>query len=281
MENKFISLESISTKTTTNKTYNLTVKTSDKKISKIMKHYLEENMKHWNGRVNLVNSITRAKNTYSFKAREVRLLEKNSKTNEINAETVKSIMLAGMHLLDTLVNNNFTILSFDLNDFVLIDMGEKVGEKNYAVMCLFIGFDKLRSLTRNSIEIITPFKKNKFLAPEIVDIKSLPQTIEQPIKSAYYSLGKLVIYLLDTRFDHEAGTQSEAKAGAKAEAEVGAKAGTHSGAKAEAEAGAVDAAGHTFETYKKKLSPLINTKIYWMILRCMARNPNDRYLLFI
>ena len=37
----------------------------------------------------------------------------------------------------------------------------------------------------------------------------------------------------------------------------------------------------TIDEYKTDLAPLLNTKIYWMILRCLAYNPKNRYLLYI
>ena len=37
----------------------------------------------------------------------------------------------------------------------------------------------------------------------------------------------------------------------------------------------------TMDEYQTDLAPLLNTKIYWMILRCLAYNPKNRYLLYI
>ena len=83
-------------------------------------------------------------------------------------------------------------------------------------------------------------QKNKFFAPEIENISSLPAKISYPNKSSYYSIGKIALYLLSK-----------------------------------------NAKSRTMDEYKTDLAPLLNTKIYWMILRCLAYNSKNRYLFYI
>ena len=64
---------------------------------------------------------------------------------------------------------------------------------------LFIGFDKLVTVTNNFVEFVVPMQKNKFFAPEIENITSLPAKISYPNKSSYYSIGKIALYLLSKK----------------------------------------------------------------------------------
>ena len=126
------------------------------------------------------------------------------------------------------------------DDFIFIEMGVDPSNKDYTVLCLFIGFDKVIKTTKNFIEIVTPIDKNIFFAPEVENINSLPAKLTYPNKSGYYSIGKIAVFLLSK-----------------------------------------NAKTRTIDEYKTDLAPLLNTKIYWMILRCLAYNPKNRYLLYI
>ena len=38
---------------------------------------------------------------------------------------------------------------------------------------------------------------------------------------------------------------------------------------------------YTFEDYKKHLDCILETKLYWALLRCLKDKPEDRFYLFI
>jgi hypothetical protein len=220
--------------------YKLSVKNADKKVQKIILEYLENNIRNWNHNENLPNHIEQTKHSFTFNATNVQSLKNVSQQKNINAITVKAVMFAAMHLIHTLEKYNFTIIDFSLDDFIFIEMGGEINSKDYTVFCLFIGFDKLIKVNNDFIEIVVPMQKNKFFAPEIENISSLPAKISYPNKSSYYSIGKIALYLLSK-----------------------------------------NAKSRTMDEYKTDLAPLLNTKIYWMILRCLAYNPTNRYLLYI
>ena len=235
IQNKYIDLI-----TTDDSKYKLSVKNADKKIQKVILAYLEKNISSWNHYENLPNQIQQIKHSFIFNATNVQSLKNVSKQKNINAQTITAVMFAGLHLIHTLEKYNLAIIDFQLDDFIFIEMGGEIGSKDYTVFCLFIGFDKLVTVTNNFVEFVVPMQKNKFFAPEIENITSLPAKISYPNKSSYYSIGKIALYLLSK-----------------------------------------NAKSRTMDEYKTDLAPLLNTKIYWMILRCLAYNPKNRYLLYI
>ena len=179
------------------------------------------------------------KNAFLFDNIHIRSLEDIVDAKEdVNAELIKEIMLSSLNLLDTLEKYNLGLLNFDLADFIIIRIAE--GCKIYSPVCFFIGFEKLFHLKNKSIEIMVPFKKGTFLAPEVRNITALPAEIFNPNKASYYSVGLLAAFLTSNKKNLT-----------------------------------------TTEEFKDAVAPLLNTKVYWMILRCLKKEPSGRYLLFI
>ena len=244
IENKFIKFEKINN-SKENQKYKLTIKKNiDSKIKKIILLYLRLETKNLHGRPFTTRrnfDIEEKNEEFFITVTNIQLFNVIVKNKDINEMIIREILFSGKYILDTLDNNNFSVLSFDLKDFIFIESGGKIGDKTYTVACFFIGFDKLISIeTNKKIQIIEPFEKGKFLAPELRDIKSLPSQELYPIKAAYYSLGDLCTYLVAKKNNYT-----------------------------------------DIKEYQKALEPLLNTKIYWMILRCLKRDPYDRYLLYI
>ena len=235
LNNKYIDLI-----TSDNSKYKLSVKNTDKKTQKIILEYLENNINKWNHNENFTNYIEQTNKSFTFNATNVQSLKNISKRKNINALTIKAVMFTALDLIHTLEKYRFSIIDFELDDFIFIEMGGEIGSKDYTVFCLFIGFDKLMKVKNDFIEIIVPMQRNKFFAPEIEKISSLPAKLSYPNKSGYYSIGKIALFLLSK-----------------------------------------NAKTRTMDEYQTDLAPLLNTKIYWMILRCLAYNPKNRYLLYI
>ena len=62
--------------------------------------------------------------------------------------------------------------------------------------CFCINKDLLFDIHKNNIVINNPFEKNGgFFAPEILDIKNIPATVDY--KCSYYSLGLIIIYIMN------------------------------------------------------------------------------------
>ena len=220
--------------------YKLSVKKGNNIKHKMILEYLEKNFYRWNYEENLPNRIEQKKNLFLFNATRVDTLKNISKKGNVNALTIKAVMFTALHFIPALEKNKFAVIDYNLDDFIFIEMGGDPSNKDYTVLCLFIGFDKVIKTTKNFIEIVTPIDKNIFFAPEVENINSLPAKLTYPNKSGYYSIGKIAIFLLSK-----------------------------------------NAKTRTIDEYKTDLAPLLNTKIYWMILRCLAYNPKNRYLLYI
>ncbi len=216
-----------------NNMYEIKVKNNDKLINYFLKKL---NSRH-DRDVKFFESDKR--NKFIFKATQISTLEHffNSPKSTINYSILQEIMKSGKILIDALEKHNNTVIDFELKDFLIVINGE-IEYNTYDVKCIFVGFDKVVKF-KNTLEIDKPFKKTLFIAPEIMSIKSLPITVDYPIKSMYFSLANICVYLLVKRIPKN------------------------------------------YDEYKISLEQLENSKLYWMILRCVSDNPEDRYLLFI
>ena len=104
--------------------------------------------------------------------------------------------------------------------------------------------DYLKSLTNNSnIIFYEPIKNPYFGSPDILTLTSLPSTID--FKCIYYSLGALIVYCLLNEY---LLVGNEIKSD---------------------------------EEIENKLIPLLDTKIYWFLKRCLKTNCKKRLMLLI
>jgi hypothetical protein len=114
---------------------------------------------------------------------------------------------------------------------------------------VFINGDLLSKIDKNthSIQITFPFTPNDFfISPELLCVKSIPATIHY--KTAYFSLAILIIYILlgDVSFYMKYID-------------------TH-----------LIPISHLLKNH-----PILNTKIYWLLSRCLLNDPKDRSILLI
>jgi hypothetical protein len=233
IENKYIELTKFE-----HEKYNLSVKNSAHK--NIVQNYLDKSILEWNYYANMKNRIEKISKSFVFNNVKITGLKNLIHHKEINAITIKAFLITAMHLIHTLENNGFAIIDFDLDDFIIVEMGGEIGSKDYAILCFFKSFEKCLPVKNKFIEFVSPLKKNDFYAPEINEIVSIPAKLVFPKKSSYYSIGKIAVYMLTKNKKTK-----------------------------------------TMEEYKIDLEPLLNSKIYWMILRCLAYNQRNRYLLYI
>jgi hypothetical protein len=96
-----------------------------------------------------------------------------------------------------------------------------------------------------SIEFCTPINKTGFISPELANMTTLPAII--PHNSVYYSLGLLILYCCSSQPEKEKDNLQPKPP----------------------------------KEFKELLAPLIGTKLYWFIKRCLMDNPEKRLLLLI
>jgi len=96
--------------------------------------------------------------------------------------------------LKTLEQFNIYLSPLDLKDIVVI--GEHFFIMNDSKNVVF--FSDTIDIETNKLKIIHKWQKNKFVGPEIKQIKSLPASIS--IRSSYYNIGALVVYALFKKY---------------------------------------------------------------------------------
>jgi hypothetical protein len=159
------------------------------------------------------------------------------------------------------INNNFLSkivesLSIQLNYLIKFENNTILGYNPESVFvindCKFIFLNSLLlcEIKKEHILISHPFKYNDFfVSPELLKVNCLPTYIHY--KTAYFSFALLILYLLISNDDFYIKYLK-------------------------------------CENYHKKLlldylnkRPIINTKIYWLISRCLVEEPEKRSILFI
>jgi len=200
----------------------------------------------------IINGITEdTHKTLKFKASTIKTLEENQehlkvKYGKINFKAKDlSLMIRTLSLqLEYLLNyESHTILGYNPKDIIVID------DEKFA----FLGNElvvKLESEGSEQTIISCPYLNTDFFfSPEMLIIKELPSFIHY--KTSYFSLGCLFIYVLTGNDDFYK-----------------------------------EYLGDLNQWQKKLLEPLNDhpikdTKLYWIICRCLKDEPTERSLIFI
>ncbi len=194
--------------------------------------------------------------TIKFKAQSVMSLnqfqEEHNKENGTKKLSINIIsqMIANLAMqLNYLISEESrTILGYALENIIVIN------HKKFA----FLGSEFVSKIEENNnIQISYPFTSSDFfISPELFKITTIPSYVHY--KTAYFSLGCLVLYALssdDNFYKEYLNVEKE-----------------------------------TNETNETKCKILIdhlnslsikNTKIYWLLLRCLVEEPENRSILFI
>ena len=147
-----------------------------------------------------------------------------------------------VHMINTLTNQMETLRMKSRLFFYGLDLTDiLVINKNIFII---VNTNNLIELDKCQKATFTnPFELPYFSSPELLEIKSLPAEIDY--RASYYSLGALIIYYLTNEYLF-IGNEVMREA-----------------------------------NIEKCLQPLLNTKVYWFLKRCIKSKCEERILLFI
>lgn len=163
----------------------------------------------------------------TFEADNIMLIKDHPKFTYISI--LKLIKTLSKQLV-VLTNYNYSFSQYDLENIIVVDNNEYL----YISKEHFVPIDT----TTNNITISLPFKKTNLSSPELRQLETLPS--ETTVKTIYYSLASLILYLLFNVAD----------------------------------------VSSNHINVMDILIPIKETKLYWFILRGIEQNPKERYLLF-
>jgi len=172
------------------------------------------------------------------------------KENKLSYLNLKLLFLQGKKLLTSLKKDNLGVLNFNIEDFIIVNKEHTRRDSKF----MFLNQSKFTPLVNDNINIEHVInKKDLFLSNELIEIKSLPTTITD--KSSMFSLGLILCHCLNP-FDKKEFNSEDLKR--------------------------FDNGEDKFNSMiKKHLESILNSKLYWAILRVLEINPNDRYLIWI
>lgn len=188
-------------------------------------------------------------NTIIFKAESVKSISEyindkmksRGRKNMLVSEIAKMLRTLTMQLNYLIEIESSTIIGYNLSEIIVIN------DEKFA----FLGSELIAEIDPEGSEMATiscPFSANDFLiSPELLKIKEIPSLIHY--KTAYFSLGLLIIYLLlaDDEFyiDYLKHKQSD----------------------------------KIIESLNSH--PVKNTRIYWLLSRCLVEEPKNRSIILI
>lgn len=148
--------------------------------------------------------------------------------------------------LETLYNNiNIQLENLKKSEVGVVKISPKdifVFKNTDDIQFIFLNSDNIVDMNfKNKIMLIKPFKKDDYLAPEIMNIKKIPTTVSN--KCSYWSLGKIILYCLKNYKDN-------------------------------------DKINVNYDR-ENILNKIMNTRLYWAVQRNIEKNPNNRYSILI
>ena len=191
--------------------------------------------------------------TIKFKAQSVMTLKQFQEEHNKETCTIKlsiniiSQMIANLAMqLNYLISKESrTILGYAPENIIVIN------QKKFA----FLGSEFVSKIEENNnIQISYPFTSSDFfISPELLKINTLPSYVHY--KTSYFSLGCLVLYALSSDDNFYKEYLKETKETKETKCKI-----------------LID--------YLNSLS-IKNTKIYWLLSRCLVEEPENRSILFI
>ena len=181
---------------------------------------------------------------------------KNTITYNNNSCYIKFDATRVLNLADYLLKNeNFT---YEIGEKMLLSLGNLLISLYENNLCIpffniedilviddnfcFINFNKVIPIIDNKIKIMVPYKKSYFFSPEMKCKTSLPYFITY--KSGIYSLGKLVMFCLFCSREKNREFEND-------------------------------------ENMLSILNPIYESRLYWCLKRCIEKNIDERFFLFI
>jgi hypothetical protein len=169
-------------------------------------------------------------------------IEKLSSMLKKNTLTYRHAML-----LFLCVGDQLTYLEKDKHSILSYNIDDFIvihgDSEKYDSIILMLNTDHFFPIQENTIDIKDTFdKNNRFLSPELKKITSLPASVS--IKSSYYSLALLIGYCLNVDILNNINQKK-------------------------------------MDDFKDDLLLINDTKLYFALLRCLCKDPKDRFFLFI
>lgn len=207
----------------------------------------------------IIEDYTLYKNFWKDNIKNFDIIEKNNNNNKLiiifKADEIISFKnllkkkqnKLGYKQAETLFHyfkNSINSLEKDNYSNLLININDLLIVNPYLAIpnFIYINTKYFLPLNNNNIEINIPFMKNNvFLSPELINLTEIPSHINK--KSIYYSIGVLISYAIDnTIYTKNINHHQDI----------------------------ID-----------NLDPILKTKLYYAVIRCLNKNPNDRFLLYI
>ena len=139
--------------------------------------------------------VEKKKNYFVFEADDVISLKDFLKkaNGYLKYKYLKLLFLDVGKQLDGLEKDNYGSLFIEEDDIAFIDiMGHESRKKDiYNMKFMYLNSSNFLPIKKKEAEIKLPFdKKNKYLSPEMMKVKSFP--VKVPVNNIYYSLSMLV-----------------------------------------------------------------------------------------
>ena len=192
----------------------------------------------------LINSLTKSRlilgatitdnyTSLSFKALTIETLTQFQKKH-FNYDMALHMTLSLTKQLSYLLQNtNECFFTYDTDKILVID--EEI--------FVYLSNDSLVNREKTNITIITPFLKEGFLSPELLQVQTIPAKIHY--KTIYYSLGLLLVYCLSGQHLSTNDCKTETP------------------------------------TIEELLHPIKSTKLYYFLIRSLDKNVLNRSLIYV
>ena len=180
--------------------------------------------------------------TISFKAQEISLFSTYFKSKKILLYSdAKQLFIDLQHLIEKLKNHNYGIPHLAMDDILVIKTIDKISEE-INISFMFLNINKVHTIYNDEFIIELPVDEiNTFCVPNLMNLKTLPQKVHY--KSSFYAICIFIISCL-----------------------TGEK---------------LNIISVNYETLKNKIDFILETKLYWALLRGIYTEPDERFLLFI
>jgi serine/threonine protein kinase len=228
---------------------NLRIVEENPKIFKIIFEYPNRIVINSLIKTRIIQGATSTDNyrTIKFKAESVKSLLQYQKEKSLTRRK-KSLTINEIALL---INN----LSIQLNYLIKEEYHTIIGYNPEDIIIIndkkfaFIGSELISKLEDNKALISYPFEREDFyVSPELLEQKELPFYVHY--KTSYFSLGCLILYVLQLENDFYKDYLKEEIKNINLEI--------------------------LLESH-----PIKNTKLYWVLSRCLIKDPEKRSILFI
>jgi len=206
----------------------------------------------------IIKSITKTKiilgatvtNNYKTITFNTNSIEKQNQT-PINHDTLLLILYNLSTQLKYLINNySKTFIGYNPKNILVIDENKFIYLPNN---------EELHDIEDNNITITYPFSQQDFfMSPEMFFIKEIPSKIHY--KTSYYSLACLIIYYLPNKQNDQNNQNNQPNNQPNKQNDI---------------------TQYKIEDIESKLIPIKGTKIYFLLIRCLTNNIENRCILYI